>query len=164
MMRVTDPVCGMDIDTESAAASRERNGLRYWFCSPACANHFDADPVVQAAPGRPATPFRPADRIRDAGIGRTRGVRRWIGGVAAAGTVVAGALLLLASSAVRSGGAVVAIAGALVMVCLAVCVGMGVWQERTGQRAARRAAEFARRRHPDGTTGRGETATKHDSL
>lgn len=161
-MRVTDPVCGMDVDTESAAASREHSGLRYWFCSPACANHFDTDPVVQAPPGRPAVPFRPADRIRDDGIGRPRRVRHWVGCVAAAGTVVAGALLLLASSAVRSGGAVVAIAGALVMVCLAVCVGMGVWQERMGQRTARRAAEFARRRHPHGTTG--ETATKHDSL
>jgi Cu+-exporting ATPase len=78
-MRVTDPVCGMDVDTESAAASRERNGLRYWFCSPACANHFDADPVVQAPPGRPAVPFRPADRVREAGIGRQRPDRRVMG-------------------------------------------------------------------------------------
>ena len=159
-MRVTDPVCGMDIDPETAAASRDRNGIRYWFCSPACANHFDADPVVQSRPEHPAVPFRRADRIRKAGPGRPSGIRRWIGWLAAAGTVVAGAVLLLASSAVRSGGLVVTVAGALVLVCLAVCAGMGVWQEGMGRRTARRAAEFARQRREGGTSAHGEEVTR----
>src|SRR5215218_6279391 len=33
MATVTDPVCGMEIDTDAAAASEEYQGKTYYFCS-----------------------------------------------------------------------------------------------------------------------------------
>jgi Cu+-exporting ATPase len=39
-----DPVCGMTVAPETAAASREVDGTRYYFCSAHCAASFDADP------------------------------------------------------------------------------------------------------------------------
>ena len=40
-----DPVCGMTVSPETAAASREVDGVTYYFCSPHCAATFDADPA-----------------------------------------------------------------------------------------------------------------------
>ena len=40
---VTDPVCGMKIDPNTAAATREHEGTTFWFCSTGCAATFDAD-------------------------------------------------------------------------------------------------------------------------
>jgi len=42
---VVDPVCGMTINPETAAASREVEGVTYYFCSTHCAASFDADPA-----------------------------------------------------------------------------------------------------------------------
>lgn len=39
---VEDPVCRMRILPRAAAAERVRGGTRYWFCSRACADEFDA--------------------------------------------------------------------------------------------------------------------------
>jgi Cu+-exporting ATPase len=41
---VTDPVCGMSIDPDTAAATREHGGNTFYFCSTGCAEKFDADP------------------------------------------------------------------------------------------------------------------------
>ncbi len=41
---LTDPVCGMTVNPETAAAYRDADGQRYYFCSPGCAAAFDADP------------------------------------------------------------------------------------------------------------------------
>jgi Cu+-exporting ATPase len=41
---VHDPVCGMDIDPETAAGSSEYKGQTYYFCSPGCKKSFDKDP------------------------------------------------------------------------------------------------------------------------
>ena len=41
---VRDPVCGMEIDSQSAAATREHMGQTFYFCSTHCAGAFDADP------------------------------------------------------------------------------------------------------------------------
>ena len=38
-----DPVCGMTVTPETAAASREVDGVTYYFCSTHCAATFDAD-------------------------------------------------------------------------------------------------------------------------
>jgi Cu+-exporting ATPase len=46
---VVDPVCGMAIAPESAAASREVDGTTYYFCSAHCAATFDADPARYTA-------------------------------------------------------------------------------------------------------------------
>jgi len=38
-----DPVCGMEVDPESAAAERMSGVTQYYFCGPGCASAFDAD-------------------------------------------------------------------------------------------------------------------------
>lgn len=43
-MQVTDPVCGMQIDTAKAAASEVVQGQTYYFCSESCRNKFQASP------------------------------------------------------------------------------------------------------------------------
>ncbi len=44
--QVIDPVCGMAIDPESAAATRQRAGETFYFCSTRCAETFDAGHVL----------------------------------------------------------------------------------------------------------------------
>lgn len=44
MAMTTDPVCGMRIDTEDAAATADHEGTTYHFCSQACRDAFVADP------------------------------------------------------------------------------------------------------------------------
>jgi Cu+-exporting ATPase len=39
-----DPICGMTVAPDTAAASREVDGTTYYFCSTQCAATFDADP------------------------------------------------------------------------------------------------------------------------
>ncbi|MBU5421129.1 heavy metal translocating P-type ATPase [Cellulomonas hominis] len=39
-----DPVCGMTVDPKSAAATREHDGVTFYFCAPGCAATFDANP------------------------------------------------------------------------------------------------------------------------
>lgn len=41
---VTDPVCGMDLDTTSAVASVRYHGQEYFFCTEDCLEQFKADP------------------------------------------------------------------------------------------------------------------------
>jgi Cu+-exporting ATPase len=44
MATVRDPVCGMDINPATAAASEEYEGDTYHFCSPGCHERFKAEP------------------------------------------------------------------------------------------------------------------------
>ncbi len=44
MAMVTDPVCGMHIESEEAAGVAEHEGKTYYFCSQACHEAFQADP------------------------------------------------------------------------------------------------------------------------
>lgn len=44
MARVTDPVCGMVIDTSEAAASYDLNGTTYYFCMAKEREAFAANP------------------------------------------------------------------------------------------------------------------------
>ena len=39
-----DPVCGMDIETATAAGRTERAGQTYYFCGSKCKDKFDRDP------------------------------------------------------------------------------------------------------------------------
>jgi len=41
----TDPVCGMQVLIASAPARSEFSGVSYYFCSPRCAERFNADPA-----------------------------------------------------------------------------------------------------------------------
>jgi YHS domain-containing protein len=43
---VEDPVCGMRIDPEDAAATAEHGGTTYYFCSQTCYEAFVADPTA----------------------------------------------------------------------------------------------------------------------
>ena len=43
-MSVKDPVCGMELEPQSAAAVRHHNGLTYYFCSESCVGQFDEAP------------------------------------------------------------------------------------------------------------------------
>jgi YHS domain-containing protein len=49
MAMVTDPVCGMRIDPDDAAATAEHEGKTYYLCSEACRDRFEADPASYAA-------------------------------------------------------------------------------------------------------------------
>src|SRR5438874_2091471 len=49
MTMVTDPVCGMRIDSNDAVATVERDGATYYFCSEACGDAFLSDPASYAA-------------------------------------------------------------------------------------------------------------------
>jgi len=63
MAMVKDVVCGMEIDSESAAATSEHDGTTYYFCAPACKEQFDANPakyVSAAAPTEPPALGTPA--------------------------------------------------------------------------------------------------------
>jgi YHS domain-containing protein len=46
-----DPVCGMDVDTETSQLSLEYEGKRYWFCSKGCLLEFKDDPQKYLDPG-----------------------------------------------------------------------------------------------------------------
>jgi len=39
-----DPVCGMDVDEEKAAAKVEHKGTTYYFCSESCRDKFKQNP------------------------------------------------------------------------------------------------------------------------
>jgi Cu+-exporting ATPase len=61
MAQARDPVCGMTIDSEKAAASASFGGETYYFCSTECHRAFEADPArYSAAAARDAT-SSPAD-------------------------------------------------------------------------------------------------------
>jgi YHS domain-containing protein len=62
MATVKDPVCGMTIDSESAAVRVELSGYTVYFCSSACATTFQANPERYDAEGRPA-PEPPEERL-----------------------------------------------------------------------------------------------------
>jgi Cu+-exporting ATPase len=40
-----DPVCGMDVRPEEAAATSEFQGETYYFCSEGCKRAFDENPM-----------------------------------------------------------------------------------------------------------------------
>jgi copper chaperone CopZ/YHS domain-containing protein len=52
--RVRDPICGMELDPDEAAARRSRDGVERFFCSIGCAEAFDAG-VAETAPIQHAT-------------------------------------------------------------------------------------------------------------
>jgi Cu+-exporting ATPase len=49
MATVKDPVCGMEIDPATAAATEEYEGQTYSFCSQSCHDSFVAEPEKYAA-------------------------------------------------------------------------------------------------------------------
>ena len=53
-MQVTDPVCGMTIDTAKAAGQEQWQGRTFYFCSKSCQEKFKAAPERYAKDGRQA--------------------------------------------------------------------------------------------------------------
>lgn len=43
-MKVIDPVCKMQIDSEKAAATTQYKGRTIYFCAAACKTKFDQEP------------------------------------------------------------------------------------------------------------------------
>lgn len=43
-MKVTDPVCHMEVETEGAEWKAEHGGETYYFCSPGCMRSFEKEP------------------------------------------------------------------------------------------------------------------------
>jgi Cu+-exporting ATPase len=65
-MTVKDPVCGMEIDPQTAFATREHMGQKFYFCSADCVGKFDADPHRYAMATSATTGFNakvPLERI-----------------------------------------------------------------------------------------------------
>lgn len=44
MAMATDPVCGMQVDTDTSDLTLEHDGTTYWFCSRGCLLEFRDDP------------------------------------------------------------------------------------------------------------------------
>ena len=45
-----DPVCGMEVDEQKAAAKTEYKGQTYYFCAPGCKVAFERDPEKYLQP------------------------------------------------------------------------------------------------------------------
>ena len=45
MAQVVDPVCGMTIESSSAAGESRHNGTTFYFCTAACKREFDEHPA-----------------------------------------------------------------------------------------------------------------------
>ena len=44
-----DPVCGMQVNEQTAAGKSDHRGKTYYFCSPACKATFDKSPEKYAS-------------------------------------------------------------------------------------------------------------------
>jgi YHS domain-containing protein len=49
VVKVKDPVCGMEIDAEKAAAKTDYQGKTYYFCMEGCKQKFLAEPGKYAS-------------------------------------------------------------------------------------------------------------------
>ncbi len=43
-MKAMDPVCHMEVETDTAEWTSEYKGTTYYFCAPGCKRSFDKDP------------------------------------------------------------------------------------------------------------------------
>ncbi len=48
-MKITDPVCGIEIETKWAQSATTYQGEHYYFCSTKCQRSFKANPAKFAA-------------------------------------------------------------------------------------------------------------------
>lgn len=52
MAKVTDVVCGMVVDSDTAPARSTFEGTTYYFCTPECRDQFEANPARYASHGQ----------------------------------------------------------------------------------------------------------------
>ena len=72
--KVNDPVCGMPVDTQTAAAMTTFNGGRYYFCAEGCLRAFEKDPckyLQDRPPKRKGWWGRYLDRLKTTTEGRS---------------------------------------------------------------------------------------------
>jgi YHS domain-containing protein len=50
-MTAIDPVCGMQVEPETAEWKTEYKGQTYYFCAPGCQRSFEKDPEKYLKPG-----------------------------------------------------------------------------------------------------------------
>jgi heavy metal translocating P-type ATPase len=62
-VNVIDPVCGMQVDPNSAAAQAKHDSRDFFFCSPSCRNKFVADPVKYSRPSTGGPDLTLATRV-----------------------------------------------------------------------------------------------------
>ena len=60
-MMAIDPICGMTVDSATAAGSHEHRGQRYYFCGLSCLERFKADPERALQP-QLVSPAKPTTR------------------------------------------------------------------------------------------------------
>lgn len=65
-----DPVCGMTVDSESAAVKTMYDGVEVYFCAPACRKKFEAAPRNYPLRKRKGFWQRYLDRLNKATGGR----------------------------------------------------------------------------------------------
>src|SRR5947207_611269 len=68
-----DPVCGMSVDPQKAAAKVEHAGKTYFFCAPGCARRFEKEPekylrAMQAPAAEGASAAAPVSKPLPVGI------------------------------------------------------------------------------------------------
>lgn len=51
----TDPVCGMELNPQTAAGQSEHQGQTYYFCSESCKRQFDQNPERYAGQQAPTS-------------------------------------------------------------------------------------------------------------
>lgn len=61
-MTATDPVCGKQIDIESAVAQEDHNGWMHFFCSTVCQNRYRQNPQHYTGQTKPF-PVYPSDEV-----------------------------------------------------------------------------------------------------
>src|SRR4026209_46837 len=66
MATAIDPVCGMTVDTETAAGTSTFEGQEYYFCSTACKVEFDNNPAKFRREDVPADAHADAPAQEDA--------------------------------------------------------------------------------------------------
>ena len=49
-MNAIDPVCGMEVNTDTAQWKTDYNGQSYYFCSPGCKRSFEKEPEKYLSP------------------------------------------------------------------------------------------------------------------
>lgn len=76
-MKVTDPVCGMTLESEKAAATEEWQGRTYHFCSTSCHHNFRTAPERYAGKAESACCGRHSHGGHEHGHGESRQGSGW---------------------------------------------------------------------------------------
>ena len=65
-----DPVCGMEVDPATAAATTCHNGINIYFCAEGCKRAFEKNPKAYTDTGRKSFWKRYLDRLNKATGGK----------------------------------------------------------------------------------------------